>query len=362
MVHRDGMPNEEFIDISMASSQPLTEAGSRVGESELPPHHDEAGKPRAFHSYRIYGITVRSEIPLSFPEQPVNHSPDITFFLAPQGWFAKTIAGLPNDGRTSDWYDHVRCPDGSDFLCWPGLFEFLVSPDGRWVACRTLEQATHESFQTYLLGQVLSFALVKLGHEPLHATTVVVEGSAVAFLGDSGYGKSSLAAVFVHAGHQILTDDLLLIRDINNALCGYPGPPRIKLFPQIAEQFLPQQAPGSPMNPETEKLIIPLDRDQVAAEPAPIHGFYSLQEPTQDVPGMRLVSLSGAESIRELLRATFNVRLVGRDRLRRQFLAVHEWATRIAVRRLAYPRKPEMLQKVYDAILSDIRSSCKESV
>jgi len=52
-------------------------------------------------------------------------------------------------------------------------------------------------------------------------------------LGDSGHGKSSLAACFLAAGHRLLTDDLLVIGESGDYLMAHPGPPRIKLFPAV---------------------------------------------------------------------------------------------------------------------------------
>ena len=86
-----------------------------------------------------------------------------------------------------------------------------------------------------MLGQALSFALVRQGFEPLHATVVVVDDHAVAFLGGNAFGKSSLAACFLEAGYRLLTDDLLILRESSDRILAYPGPPRIKLFPKIAE-------------------------------------------------------------------------------------------------------------------------------
>ena len=77
---------------------------------------------------------------------------------------------------------------------------------------RQHDEAQEESFQVYLLGQALSYALVNAGFEPLHATAIVVNGGAVVLLGSSGFGKSSLAACFLEAGHRLLTDDLLILR------------------------------------------------------------------------------------------------------------------------------------------------------
>jgi hypothetical protein len=312
--------------------------------------------PHDFREYALYGIALRSEIPLTFPEQLPSGAADVTLSFVSRQWFADITAGLSSAENTGDWYERVSCRDGSDYLRFPTLFEFMVSPDGRSVACGLLERATIDSFQTYLLGHVLSYALVKQGYEPLHATAVVIEGAAVVFLGDSGQGKSTLAAAFLHAGYQLLTDDLLLIRDVDGVLSGFPGPPRVKLFPHVACRFLPKQASSTRMNPETPKLIIPLEQHQQCPGPTPIQGFLSLDSCGEGA-NIRFSSLSGIDSVLQLLGSTFNTRLVTPDRLRQQFLAAREWATRIPIRRLEYPRVLADIEQVRDAIVSDVRSA-----
>ncbi len=308
-------------------------------------------------NYRVYGISISSEIPLSFPTEPPGCPADVTFRFASREWFTDVAARLSSEGTTNGWYTYSRMRDGSEFLHWPDLFEFVVSSDGRSVAFGLLGQSTAESFQTYLLGHVLSFALVKQGYEPLHATVVVVDGHALGFLGRSGHGKSTLAAAFLHGGHQVLTDDMLLIREVGGRLCGFPGPPRIKLFPDIARRFLPSMKPGAPMNPETDKLVVSLARRQVHTEPAPMQGFVVLDEAPEDASHVQLHPLSRIDAWLEFVKATFNTRLVGVERLQRQFLAVEEWTTRIPVRRLIYPRTLAVLESVRDALVVDMRSA-----
>jgi hypothetical protein len=281
----------------------------------------------------------------------------VTFSLETERWFSHVRAGIRDEDVSNDWYEHAACPDGSDFLRWPALFEFVVSADGRSVACGLLKDAIPESFQTYLLGPVLSFALVKQGHEPLHATSVIVDGKGVAFFGRCGDGKSTLAASFLHAGHQILTDDLLLIRDIDGIPCGFPGPARIKLFPEVAERFQPLKAAGTPMNPEAEKLICPLEDGEVSDGPVPMHGFFVLDRPGDDRTGVSVAPLSASESLLEIVGATFNARLRSPDRLKRQFLAAEQWSGSLPVRRLTYPRTLEMLDEVRQIVVEEVRSA-----
>ena len=318
-----------------------------------------AATPQQRCDYSVYGITIRSEIPLGLPTGHAGRPPEVSLLLASPRWFSGIE--VPTKQSESSSYEYGCSPDGLDVVRWPGLFEFAVLPDGRSVVCNPLDRATTESFQTYLLGQVLSFALVKQGYEPLHATAVVVDGRAVVFLADSGRGKSTLGAEFVRHGHEILTDDLLLIREVDGALNGFPGPARVKLFPSIAARILPGLSHATPMHPNTPKLVIPLEHRQHHDRPVPIDRFFVLDEVDEGITDVRVEPLAGVDSLLQLLRSSFNVRLVSPDRLRRQLLAAQAWRRRIPVRRLSYPRNLGALEEVRRTILRDIRSVSRVS-
>jgi hypothetical protein len=279
----------------------------------------------------------------------------VTFSLATNESFADIRAATSDADLSAGWYRHRVLADGSIFISVPDYCEFLVSSDGRAVECRLEDAASVEWFQTYLLGVVLSFALLKLGHEPLHAAVVVVDGKGVAFLGDSGYGKSTLAASFVRDGYRILTDDLLIIRDVDGVLCALPGPPRIKLFPQMARCVQPGKRFDVPADADNEKVILPLARHEMHFAPVPLHAFFILDEPQDRTGRLSVVRLSLRESFVAILAATFNRRLRTRDRLHRQFAAAREWTERFPVRRICYPRTLAMLDEVRGAIRAGVQ-------
>jgi len=316
----------------------------------------EAVSNARFRNYSLYGICLRSEIPLTHPEPDGNPAPDVTFSLRTARWFSDVRSGLSDTDLFNGWYDHAVLPDGSVFVRWPGYCEFVISADGRTVACGFLEEATAEWFQTYLLGVVLSYALLKQGLEPLHATAVIVDGKGVAFFGNSGYGKSTLAASFLRAGHTVLTDDLLIIREVDGSLCGFPGPSRIKLFPHIARRFQPDKITYEPIDPESEKLILPLEQHEMHRRPVPMHRFFILDEPEDETCGLSIHTLSPREAFVAVVGATFNTRVRGADRLQRQFAAAREWSARVPVRRLVYPRRLPMIDQVRAAVIADVRS------
>jgi hypothetical protein len=62
-----------------------------------------------------------------------------------------------------------------------------------------------------LLGAVMGVVLGQRGKLVLHAGSVQVGGRAIAFLGDSGQGKSSLAAALVARGHHLIADDVTAV-------------------------------------------------------------------------------------------------------------------------------------------------------
>lgn len=314
-----------------------------------------------FH-YGVYGISLRSEFPLSLPGLLQAALIEIELCTGSPAVFSNAVGDTELQSR-SDWYHYACLEDGSSYVRWSGLGEFLVASDGRHITCRRAPEALLESFQVYLLGQALSFALVKSGFEPLHATAVAVGGEAIAFLGESGFGKSSLAACFLAAGHSLLTDDLLLIRPGASGFEAYPGPARIKLIPDVAHYFLGDAATGVPMNPETNKLVIPLDQRQSCSTPLHLAAIYALAPPheTSQTQHVLIEVLSLREAFLAMVGNTFNYLVVDPDRLQRQVGETTRLVKAVQVKKLYYPRGLSQLPELREAILSDVnRSRCAE--
>ncbi|MDO8432470.1 MAG: hypothetical protein Q7S58_08690 [Candidatus Binatus sp.] len=329
--------------------------------SALPVSLDDRAWPSAtgaFYHYAIYGITLRSQIQFSFEQASPLRKPDIDLRVAPPGFFRKATAGAILKQTPSGWYRYAEMPDRRSYLLWEGLFEFLIEADGRRVWCGWLGSTSLESLQVYLLGHALSFALVKQGFEPLHATAVVIEGEAVAFLGDSGFGKSTLAAAFLDAGHRLLTDDLLLSRPTAAGYDAFPGPPRVKLFPKVARRFLHSAASAVPMNEETEKLVLPVGADRHHRAAAPLRTIYVLAAPREVFrkQSIRLTRLSQREAFVELIRNTFNYLITDSARLQRQYAESLALVSRVPVKRISYPRVLATLPEVRDTIVADLAS------
>ena len=326
--------------------------------SAPPPDASPTKEPVSAHRYFVYGMTLQSEIPLALPEQGYGGLGQIQLRIAPAAYFSAAARSLARHPDSDSFYQSISLRDGSTYVCWQEVGEFLISPDGSRITGRRHNRAHEESFQVYLLGQALSYALVKRGFEPLHATAIVVNGAAAVLLGNSGFGKSSLGACFLAAGYQLLTDDLLVLRPCAGGFMAYPGPPRIKLFPRQARRFLQGQAGGIVMNSGTKKLILPLDPTRSAPGPVPLQAIYTLLPPGSKVRGqaVRIAELPPRQSFLALVRNTFNYRVVSPERLERQFEEAARLAGIVSVRKVAYPRLLSRISSLRDALLADLDS------
>ena len=333
----------------------VTRRQTRTMRPSREPHRASTSRPYRHH---LYGIHVQSTMLLDCPLSTRSGPADIELCEAPTSQFNHVPPQQRRPSDTDDWFFRTPLPDGSDYLRWSGLFEFLISVDGRRITYHALTHGSRETLQTYLVSQTLSFALLKQGIESLHATVVVIQGQAVAFLGDCGYGKSSLGAAFLRAGHALLTDDMLVtsMPDQHQPIVlAHPGPPRIKLFPKIAKTLLGRRS-GTPMNPGTTKLILPLSDREHCGQAVPLRALYVLRSPAsrRALKHIAIRSLTQRQACLALIANTFNTVIAEPPRPERQF----NWAARLAgvvpVKSLSYPRRLAHLPAVVAAIHKDL--------
>ena len=305
----------------------------------------------ASNQYRLYGLVLEGTIPLACPRAGSGVRADVHLRRGRARRFEHARRRLDIPQRPN-WFE-ARCfEDGATYLRWAGLFEFLISADGSTIEYCPLDGADDESLTAYLLGQVLSFSLLSKGYEPLHATAVVVDGEAVAFLGDCGYGKSTLGAAFLARGFAVLTDDVLSLEKRDGRWVAHAGPPRLKLFPSVARKVL-ARSDGAQLNAGTSKLLLPLPQVEAARDPIPVRALYVLPEPRTRSATTRITALHGQDAFVEIIRAAFNLIRVDRERLVHQFMTATELVRSVPVRRLSYPRRLSRLGDVCTAVLED---------
>ena len=101
-----------------------------------------------------------------------------------------------------------------------GLYH--VSADGTAVACAP-PAVSWWYWQRLLIGQVLPAVATLRGAEILHASAVSIAGHAIAFAGDPGMGKSSLAVQLMLRGARLVSEDALAITSAGGHVSVAPG-------------------------------------------------------------------------------------------------------------------------------------------
>jgi hypothetical protein len=304
--------------------------------------------------YYAFGLRIESDWALPCTESPCPFFLKIRLRPAPVSFFATQVpAELRSNSRPVQRHE---LEDGSTYIVWRDIFEFHVSADSRVIQCHSLDGKPEAAFRTYLLGNLLAFALLNVGVETLHASVVIDQEQAIAFLGDSAYGKSTLTAAFLQAGAELLSDDFLVLRRENGEYVAYPGIPRLKLYEHTAKHLAPPGKAGAPMFPSRRpKLVYTVERAHL--KPTALQSFYALASPKEaaGVKEIQITPLNEKEAYLELTKNSFNVSVTSARRLSGQF----RWATELAkssipFRRLCYPRMLTLLPQVIDAVRSDL--------
>src|SRR3954469_14765388 len=300
--------------------------------------------------HRLYGIRIRTPWPIR-GATAYDEPWDVEFTAGHVKTLARAASFVPAE-QNSRWAQYAALPDGSAYRRWTNLFEFLVTADARRIYARALSAIDQEAMLAYLLVDALSFSMVRLGWEPLHATAVSTDRGVLAFLGNSGDGKSTLAALLLGHGCKLVTDDMLVLARARGRWLAEPGPPRLKLYRHIADHVLGPAREGVPMNRHTTKLIIPLDHADCAPEADALSGIYILDG--ADVRGNAPViqRLSPAAAFPRVLAHTAGHYPSEAARLKRQFEFVTTLVQEVPIMTIAYRREKADMFALRDGVLA----------
>jgi hypothetical protein len=301
----------------------------------------------------VYGLVVESEFRLnSIDEAPdASARPSIRFSLGSADTFREKARGLPVD--EDDWIQHAVLADGAIYMRLDGIFETLVSADGRSVLCARLGDADQRAFEANLLNFALSAALTLRGEEPLHATVLDLDGRALALLGPSGAGKSTLAACLIGQGATLVTDDMLRLTFARGLAFAHHGPHRLKLFDETARRLLPEAASDGHFNVLSEKLMIEPGWPAAARDqPRPLSALFWLGEAQArpDSEDVSVTRLAGMELMRVLTASAMDIRNYTPDRLARQLSFAQRVAQTAPVYALGYARRYALLDRVVEQL------------
>lgn len=258
------------------------------------------------HSQQLYGLTVATATPLSGTRQAaVGASADVTIEAGPPiASNGEIPAGdvLLAYGVGEPWYCAVRLADGSYLLRYHGACDFAISADLAHVVVRSVTHADPGLATILTTGGLLAFLLYLRGHAVLHASAVDCGGGdgAIAFVGQSGRGKSTMATLMCADGGAVITDDVLRVDfDVS-------GTPRTRLgmtefrLRKGADTLVSQftgTAPGTRISADQRQVLQLAD---TARDGLPLAGIV-IPTPIRDGSALHIDPLPKAEALLALL-------------------------------------------------------------
>jgi hypothetical protein len=290
------------------------------------------------NTYRAYGISIASELQLP-PLPPTDKRPDASIRLG------QVDAPRPPTRRTMTTFRGGR-DEG-----------VLVMPDvacvhvrgGREIVVERLHGSAEDAVRAMLLGPVLAILMSQRGLITLHASAIAFDGQAVAFMGDAGWGKSTLAAWFHRRGRPLIADDIVAITFEQGRPRALPAVPQLRLTPEALGVLgddparLPQVWHG------TRKRLQPVREGFVTVAPV-LSRVYVLAPDARE----KIVPISASEAAIEFVRHSFAVRSLHQSAPDRYLREAARLAESVRVLRLSRPLELQGLEEVAGVVEQDL--------
>ncbi|MGB8697913.1 MAG: hypothetical protein WCD18_00720 [Thermosynechococcaceae cyanobacterium] len=272
------------------------------------------------HTSFIYGLVVQSELPLLDPI-PSNREPEVTVRFGSLAHIA-----VEPDTRHSIL---IKLPLEVKFLIRNGCHILIDAPP-------TVDRAIP---RTHILGAAMAFILRQRGFLVLHASCVARNDQAIAFLGGSGWGKSTLASWFHQQGYRLMTDDVMAIRMDTSGAQVIPSFPEVKLLPDAAAVLETASESLPLLHSLSHKQIRRLD-GQFALHPVPIQQLYVLRAGSYT----DIEPISRAQSFTELVQHSRAAKMLGDPTVMIQHF--HQCSQLAKTVPMAYLKRPRSLQQL----------------
>ncbi|HEV2169403.1 MAG TPA: hypothetical protein VGR40_00570 [Candidatus Binatus sp.] len=316
------------------------------------------------HRYSICGFVLESDT--RFPElsETCNLTNDparqitITLdaasgeFPEPSEWFMRQ--DLPTGGP---WSARARTPAGY-VLRFHEFADFLVARVGRDITCLQRHPGVSElAIRALVLDHVIPPVIALRGRYVLHAAAVLTDAGVCVFAGDSGAGKSTIAAQLTAAGGHFLTDDCLVIDEQDTAIVAWSSHPSIKLRDD-AMQFLTVECASEPVAEYTTKRRVPASSlgAGFSLDPLPLARIYFLTRGDEDAAATAeplIQRLPTSAAFMKLVKHSIRLDSGDRAMLEREFQFTRRIVDAVPAALLSLPNDLTKLRLVHDAIVAD---------
>jgi hypothetical protein len=277
--------------------------------------HILATKSEIMPSYTAYSLGIHSALVL--PELPPSDAAADVVIR-----FGSVDRALPDASKQG----LIDATAEEAYLFFEGIAKFLIRA-GREITIDPVPGADEAWMRVGVLGPSMGALLYQRGLLTLHASSVSVGGEAVAFVGERGWGKSTMAAVMCARGHRLVADDVTAVQiDGANSPTVHPGYPQLKLWPEAAASLGEDPEALPRLDPITERRARRLT-SEFSADPLPLRRVYVLSG-GEDI---EVKPVGTQEALIELIRHTYSRELFQAVDTRAHFLKCSAVVNRVPI-------------------------------
>jgi hypothetical protein len=247
--------------------------------------------------------------------------------------------------------EFYRTPGGY-LVRFPDQADFEIVRQGLEVRCTPAPEASPSLAQTLFQNSIRPIIGNHRGELNLHGSAVAVDDAAIAFLGLSRRGKTTLAGAFAHSGHPFLTEDVIQLEPSGTGYILNPQDSHLRLFPDSASFLLGDELAEDCSEEKT--AIQASGHLPHCGQSLPLRVLFILGPGESDSPRIQPISQSAA--IGQLLQQSFILDVEDRVRLRGHFQRLGDLARSVPCFELDYPRSFDQLGHVIEAVTRLVRS------
>ncbi len=229
----------------------------------------------------------------------------------------------------------ARHPSGF-LLRFPELCDFILDIAQRHISVLPHDVLDEYTIEHLLVDQVLPRFLAQEGHLLLHACAVNIGDRAILFLGRSGWGKSTLAALFHRAGYRLYSDDCVLLQHQASQWQSLPTYPSLRLYEDSIENILGQDSSLSWVSEYSDKQRIALVNEPEHEMPN-LHAMYFLSDPEHAANDIEITPMRPGNTCIELIERSFRLDIGDPAQSRQLMMSTAALTQCVPAYRLSYP-------------------------
>jgi hypothetical protein len=280
---------------------------------------------RATHAYILCGWRTYSEIPLTGVPTLANEPEHLDIVI-------QVECGRSSIANSSGGFVFQHTPDRS-LIKIEDIADFEIR-DGRHIRVWPAAEATQKDIEIFLFGPAWATLCHQRGMLPLHASAIVTGAGITAFAGDSGAGKSTMAALLNSGGYELISDDILPVSFDHDSIPGaWPYLRRLKLHRDaIAELALTPTEVVSEHRDKHRYFVHP--KHTGVAKWRRLERLYVLGKEVTD-SGVPIEQITGADAVGALINQTYHFNFIrGTQRFGEHLAFCTRLASKIPIYRL----------------------------